>query len=82
MLRKRRGVRARLAEQRDWDKAVDRVGQLPTAELHAWFEASLYGLQQTREQYERTKDPLALTEARQGVTSLYALIDELERRPA
>lgn len=80
MFRNLTSARQRIAEHRAWETARKRVASLPEGELLAWWESTLYGLQMNREQYEKTHDTLALQEAAQGVVSLQALRDELERR--
>lgn len=80
MFRNLTSARQRLAEHRAWETAQKRVQRLPEPELLAWWEATLYGLQRTREAYEKRHDGLALVEAAQGVVALQAVVDELADR--
>lgn len=80
MFRNLTTARRRLAEHRDWEKALSRVSRLPEVELHAWWETSLYGLQAARESHEKSGEGLALAEARSHLTGLAAVVEELERR--
>jgi hypothetical protein len=80
VLRSYTSARTRIAEHRVWEKARRRVQRLPDPELLLWWESTLYGLQRTREAYEKSRDTAALTEAAQGVAALQAVVDELAGR--
>lgn len=80
MFRSLSTARRQLAEHKDWEKALRRVGRLSEADLHQWWETSLYGLQTARESHEKTGEALALNEARSHLTGLAAVIQELEHR--
>lgn len=69
----------------EWKKPFDekiakRVAKIPTGELAMWSEQALSELGRCLSSYERTREPVYLTEALNGAEALHAVIDEYARR--
>lgn len=68
-----------------WDKPFSeklarRVAKIPTNELTAWAEQSLFELGRCLSMYEKTREPYYMKEALMGAESAHAVIHELLRR--
>lgn len=53
---------------------------IPTAELEIWADQSLYELGRCLSSYQKGREEVFLTEARQGAEALHAVIEEIYKR--
>lgn len=61
-------------------KIAKRVSKIPTADLEMWADQSLYELGRCLSSYLKTREEVYLTEARQGVEALHAVVEEVYKR--
>ena len=75
-----------------WDagyyaKAAHRAEGMTTADIYGWIEVAYSGMYKAMADYRRDGQPEALEEMTEGLTAVYALLEELKsrgqrRRPA
>lgn len=61
-------------------KIAKRVSMIPTSELEMWADQSLYELGRCLSSYQKSREEVYLTEARQGAEALHAVVEEIYKR--
>lgn len=62
------------------DKAATRVSRIPEDELLDWADVAGSGIARALREYQSRRDPRHLIEAREAVSALQGVIDDLARR--
>lgn len=70
----------RKSPDKDRAKATKRLKNLDTGDVIAWADQVGTGVSRCLDDFRRTKDILAIEEARRGISMLHASLDVLETR--
>lgn len=67
-------------EEAKYERSVKRLTKLPTGDITGWSYPALAGIWQALEEYERTKEPTLVLEARHVALQLLAATEVLQER--